>query len=373
METFHRQVVLTSGSNLKGKVLQKALKESFGALIGNGNEDNLWRVFKYPVNQTPTPQPLNEATRVCCQNRIDSTPHSIKESADFVVSIENGILETETGPFDYCHVILEGKDFKIESTSSHVPVPKEFYHEGVEMTPKSYKEAKSGLVITIGELINRKHPDVPANNWMGHEMFGFQNREEQIYKPLMDCLLDYKLHVIDSNLLEFPDFPKEGIIFRDLSKVLGNSVLLNFLVSSMAEFLTKRGLDTVNKIVGLDSRGFIYGPLLTYQLNAKFSSSAGFVMMRKAGKLPGKKVGIDYSTEYSTDTIELMQGTITEGDRVLIVDDLVATGGSLLAAKSLVEKAGGSVEGCFTVLQVNNLLNVAKKKLGKTPIYVLID
>jgi adenine phosphoribosyltransferase len=120
---------------------------------------------------------------------------------------------------------------------------------------------------------------------------------------------------------------------------------------------TKFGVDQVDKIVGLDSRGFIYGSLLAPEINS------GFIMIRKPGKLPGVTVSTGYETEYSSDKFEMLNNVIQKGDRVLIVDDLVATGGSLLAAKKLVDEVGGTVVGSFTVLKVDPLFEIASKKI----------
>jgi len=131
-----------------------------------------------------------------------------------------------------------------------------------------------------------------------------------------------------------PDFPKPGILFRDITTLLADGDGLRDLVDRMAA--VARPLDP-DLIVGIEARGFILGAALALALGK------GFVPVRKKGKLPGKTVGIDYSLEYGTDRLELHEGQVPVGARVLLVDDLIATGGTALAAAQLLREQGASV------------------------------
>ncbi|WP_150294715.1 adenine phosphoribosyltransferase [Sphingobium estronivorans] len=131
-----------------------------------------------------------------------------------------------------------------------------------------------------------------------------------------------------------PDFPKPGIQFRDITTLLADGQGLAELIERMAA--VARPLDP-DLIVGIEARGFILGAALAHALGA------GFVPVRKKGKLPGKTVGIDYVLEYGTDRLELHEGQIPEGARALLVDDLIATGGTALAAAQLIREQGASV------------------------------
>jgi adenine phosphoribosyltransferase len=131
-----------------------------------------------------------------------------------------------------------------------------------------------------------------------------------------------------------PDFPKPGIQFRDITTLLADGKGLCELIERMAA--VARPLD-VDAIVGIEARGFILGAALAHALGV------GFVPVRKKGKLPGKTVGIDYILEYGTDRLELHEGQIADGARVLLVDDLIATGGTALAAAQLIREQGASV------------------------------
>lgn len=131
-----------------------------------------------------------------------------------------------------------------------------------------------------------------------------------------------------------PDFPKPGIQFRDVTTLLADGAGLAELVERMASIA--RPLDP-DLIVGIEARGFILGAALALALGK------GFVPVRKAGKLPGKTVGIDYVLEYGTDRLELHEGQVLAGTRIVLVDDLIATGGTALAAAQLLREQGASV------------------------------
>lgn len=131
------------------------------------------------------------------------------------------------------------------------------------------------------------------------------------------------------NLRNIPDFPKPGIQFKDISTLLMNPKCLKEICSELYERYKNKG---ITKVVGIESRGFILGSILAEKLGA------GFVMCRKPGKLPGETIQMEYEKEYGQDCIEIHKGQINENDIVLIHDDLLATGGSMLAAHQLVEK-----------------------------------
>ena len=130
------------------------------------------------------------------------------------------------------------------------------------------------------------------------------------------------------------DFPKEGIMFRDITTLLKNHESFNFTLEKLLEFT--KGL-SIDKVVGIESRGFIFGAVLANKLKC------GFIPVRKPGKLPAEKESISYSLEYGVDTLEIHKDAIQKGDKVLIHDDLLATGGTMNAVCKLVEKLGGEV------------------------------
>ena len=139
---------------------------------------------------------------------------------------------------------------------------------------------------------------------------------------------------IKSKIRTIPHFPKQGIMFRDITTLLKDAQGFRKVIDELVQRYTGVPIDIV---VGLESRGFIIGGALAHQLGK------GFVPIRKKGKLPGEKVSHEYELEYGRDTIEIHSDAIKPGDKVLIVDDLLATGGTALAAAALVEKLGGKV------------------------------
>src|SRR2546430_7986141 len=133
---------------------------------------------------------------------------------------------------------------------------------------------------------------------------------------------------------DIPDFPRPGILFRDIAPLLENGAAFAFALKSFRELL---GQEKIDKIVAVESRGFLFGaPLAEYY-------GVGIVMARKQGKLPSDKVAISYDLEYGTNTIEMHSDSISEGERVLLIDDVLATGGTANAAISLIEQLGGTV------------------------------
>ena len=143
-----------------------------------------------------------------------------------------------------------------------------------------------------------------------------------------------------------PDFPKEGILFRDITPLIGDANGFTALIDQMADILRDRNVDVV---VGPEARGFIFGSPLAYALHA------GFVPARKPGKLPYQTIGYTYGLEYGTDELQIHADAIRPGQRVAIVDDLLATGGTALACARLVEQAGGVVVGLTFAIELTDL------------------
>jgi len=141
---------------------------------------------------------------------------------------------------------------------------------------------------------------------------------------------------IKSRIRTIPDYPKKGIMFRDITTLLKDPVGFRLVIDQMTQHYLEHGMD-FDVIVGMEARGFIIGGALSYTLGK------GFVPIRKPGKLPGDVVGQEYQLEYGTDKVEMHTDAVVQGSRVLLVDDLLATGGTALAGAALVEKVGGIV------------------------------
>lgn len=145
---------------------------------------------------------------------------------------------------------------------------------------------------------------------------------------------------------EVPDFPKPGINFYDITTLLKDAQGLKTTIEELANQYRDQKVDTV---IGVESRGFIFGAPLAHQLGA------GFVPVRKPKKLPAETLSVSYELEYGTDTLEIHRDAVGQGQRVLIVDDLLATGGTARAVVDLVEKLGGDIVSLMFVIELNFL------------------
>ncbi len=160
---------------------------------------------------------------------------------------------------------------------------------------------------------------------------------------------------------EVPDFPKKGILFYDITTLLKDKVGFATLIDALSEHYLGKDIDVV---LGMEARGFIFGPALAYRLNA------GFVPVRKPGKLPAATAKYDYALEYGTNTLEIHRDAIEKGQRVLICDDLLATGGTAEATAKLAESLGGEIAGLGFVVELD-FLN-PREKLKQYDVFSLL-
>jgi adenine phosphoribosyltransferase len=151
---------------------------------------------------------------------------------------------------------------------------------------------------------------------------------------------------IKSRIRTIPNYPKAGIMFRDVTTLLGDSIGLRKTVDELVQPFAGNRID---KVAGIEARGFILGGAVAHQL------SVGFIPVRKKGKLPWETIGQDYELEYGTDRVEIHTDAIAKGEKVLLVDDLIATGGTAEATLKLIEQAGGQVVGCSFVIDLPDL------------------
>lgn len=156
-----------------------------------------------------------------------------------------------------------------------------------------------------------------------------------------------KVGIIRNSIRTIPDYPKKGILFRDVTTLLKDEVAFRmtgeFLVSYANEF------PVFDFVVGIESRGFIFGSVLAHMLGK------GFIPIRKPGKLPAEVNSVDYELEYGRDTVEVHIDAIVNGVSYLVIDDLLATGGTANASCELIEKCGGIVSGCLFVVELTDL------------------
>lgn len=163
------------------------------------------------------------------------------------------------------------------------------------------------------------------------------------------------------HIRDVPDFPKRGIVFKDITPLLGDVRAFQRVIDTLARRYAEKRIDTV---VAIESRGFIFGAALAYRIDA------GFVPVRKKGKLPYKTASVEYSLEYGTDTVEIHEDAVHRGSRVLLVDDVLATGGTAKATCELVEKLGGTIVECAFVIELTSLNG--REKLKGREIFSLV-
>lgn len=169
--------------------------------------------------------------------------------------------------------------------------------------------------------------------------------------------MDFKSYIRDVN-----DFPKKGIVFKDITPLLKDRIALQAANQALFNLVP---ITKIDKVVGMESRGFFYAPLLAEKLGA------GFVPVRKSGKLPHETIGESYSLEYGNDLLEIHKDSIEKGERVLIHDDVLATGGTAKAVCDLVERLGGEIIQCNFLIELDFLKG--KDKLKKYEVASLLN
>lgn len=166
---------------------------------------------------------------------------------------------------------------------------------------------------------------------------------------------------LDDYIASIPDYPVEGVLFRDVTPLMGNGEAFHEACSQIIDFAREIGAEVV---VGPESRGFIFGCPVAYELGI------GFVPARKPNKLPRETISYEYALEYGTNTMEMHKDAIQPGQKVLVVDDLLATGGTIAAAIKLVEQLGGEVVGCAFLIELTDLNG--REQLSGYPVLSLL-
>ncbi len=185
----------------------------------------------------------------------------------------------------------------------------------------------------------------PRGLFIGVQIYFFLNLRQNLITKIMD---------FEPYIRDIEDFPKPGVVFKDITPLLKDSKVLVQACETLCDMIGDKGID---KVVGVDSRGFIFAPLIASKLNA------GFVPVRKKGKLPYKTFSESYELEYGSDTLEIHTDAIQKGEKVLVHDDVLATGGTANAVCKLVERLGGEVVQCNFLIHLT-FLNGADKLNG---------
>ncbi len=170
-----------------------------------------------------------------------------------------------------------------------------------------------------------------------------------------------KLKDLYKYIRDIPGFPKEGIIFHDITPLLQNKKAFTYSIDAMAETLKDKNADFM---IGIEARGFIFASALAYKLGA------GLVMVRKLGKLPYEKINASYDLEYGKDVLEVHKDSISHGEKVVLVDDLLATGGTAAAVGELVKQLGGNIIGYSFLIELTSLNG--REKLKPSPVWSIL-
>ena len=186
-------------------------------------------------------------------------------------------------------------------------------------------------------------------------------RSEEVILPAGAAPEDGVRDRLRKAVRDIPDFPKDGILFRDITTLLLDPEAHSLAVKALADPFRD---DLPDRIMGIESRGFIFGGALALEL------SVGFVLARKPGKLPGPVLSVSYDLEYGSDSLEVHKDAIQPGSKVLVVDDLIATGGTAKGACELVELLGGYVAGAVFLIELTGLNG--RELLGDRPFYSIL-
>ncbi|XP_075693250.1 adenine phosphoribosyltransferase [Rhinoderma darwinii] len=173
-----------------------------------------------------------------------------------------------------------------------------------------------------------------------------------------------KLAVLRGSVREFPDYPSPGICFRDITPILKDPAAFSAAID-LFEIYLRENFPKIDLIAGLDSRGFLFGPSLAQRLGI------GFVLIRKKGKLPGPTESVSYSLEYGKAEIEIQTDAVDPGQKVVIIDDLLATGGTLGAACELLQRRRAEIMSCLVVIELTSLKGT--EKLKPYPVHALLQ
>ncbi|GCB70997.1 adenine phosphoribosyltransferase [Scyliorhinus torazame] len=176
--------------------------------------------------------------------------------------------------------------------------------------------------------------------------------------------LEEKLQLVRNSIKCYPDFPIQGILFRDIFPLLYDPKAFSAVIDLFEDHL-KNKFPQIDLIVGLDARGFLFGPVLAQKFGI------GFVPVRKKGKLPGPTLSVSYSLEYGQAEVEMQSDVVQANQKVIVIDDLLATGGTLAAACELLNKVGADILECLIVIEMKALNGI--KKLGSVSVHSLLQ
>lgn len=337
-----------------------AVKESFNERFPN---DTILYIPHKTCSLIPE-QPVGiDCAMQGVHNRLNHLPEQLLE-ADYIVSIENYIEQSSATQrwYDRGLVLLKEKSRETVLKTRPTFIPSNYVQLAQQM---SSEISECGYTITIGTAIQQSLLDhnkpIDPFNWHCEIEFGGISRQSLLKEAIDKALYADELNFLKSLVVTYPDFPKPGITFSNFLPILNNAQAFQMTIDLLAQrYKTKN----ISAVVGLESRGFILGATLAYKLGVNF------IPVRKPGKLPGPIYSVNYQKEYGFDTLVVSQDALQPGQRVIIIDDLIATGGSARAAIELVHLAGGQPIEFISLLKVEALEEQASLSI---PSFNLID
>jgi len=352
-------ILLTSESALKAEAAYIAFSEIFP-------DTEIHIISSNSYSSGVAAQPVTRDSGVKgVYNRMNSATATQEASVDYIVSIENFIESTngQEGKViwkDTAAVLIKDTKNNSESLgfSQSVSIPESY----VEKAKSSSRQIDlTGFDVTVGEMIAKENKGIDAKDWHSHKNFGGISRKAILANSIFKTFHAIDLAYVKSKIENHADFPKPGILFQDYFPIMNDPKAFRICIDLLAKRYQHKKIEA---IVGLESRGFILGAALAYKMNIPF------VPVRKPGKLPGKIFSVSYEKEYGTDVVEISQTALTKKQRVLIIDDLIATGGSAKAAIELVSQTQAEVVEFVTLLEIAEL--EGRKKIG-VPSFNLLD
>lgn len=344
-------VALASKSHIKLDALREFLIKD-----QNFNTNTL-NIACYEIKNELIPeQPLNDGLE-CAKLRIEEilTKQKLDQIwSDYIISIEN-YIDMNCNK-DFCMVVIQNKNFSSSGRSNGIDIDPNYLKEVTQHINSKYKCFGSSK--TYGSIISREK-NVPSDNWM-KDINGIDRKDQiiQALKRAMNKIIIKKNFRIEEN------YPKKGVTFKDICPILSQPGLFRKLIKSITDHYENHKIDF---IVGLEARGFILGSALALKLNV------GFIPIRKIGKLPGETFKQSYKKEYGEDILEIQKQAFPKNSRILVIDDIVATGGSLEAAVSLIKKLDGVLVDCCVLDFVPELKIQCSALLKDIPLNIYLN
>lgn len=365
-------ILLTSGSEIK----RQAVAICFGAF----QFDNLSIT---PFDCKDCGLPLQPLVRIVegTQKELDNgfyfakarmnyaRQHNNFDDYDYVISIESCMVEEKRKLSDQCYVLIHNKGMLASGTPmmTRIGVPTNYSDILKRCDLVQYNEKMCGYGKTIGEIIHEANSEISSTNWM--KAIHLIDRKDQIVSALNACLKNL-IKVSDnkkklmSAYKTYQDFPTKGVVFQDIFPLFKDSKMLKLMVKFI---VNQYQFETIDYVVGLESRGLCIAILIAYALGV------GFVPVRKGGKLPGKVINCSYGKEYGKDVCEMQVDDDLAGKRILAIDDLVGTGGSMMAAIGLLKTLNCVIVDCCVLRDVVALKETCVKTMSGNNYSVLLQ